>query len=112
MSRSHLIALEQALSQKGWRIAAVHPGDSFGISATLEIQRSTKHASLLIDFDGLELIGRFCHPLDKSYGCSLRASDGVSLRFSRINKRRELWQRELAAFVDALDSILTGDSVA
>lgn len=53
MSKPHLRELEEALNRKGWRIVAVHPGDDYRISATWEIQRSSRQASVFIDFDGL-----------------------------------------------------------
>ena len=110
MSKSHLSALEHALAQTGWRIIAVHPGDDFGISASWEMQRSTNDPSLFIDFDGLEPMGRYCFPIHESYGCELRGHANVSLHFRRVNKRRQLWQRELAAFINALNRVSTVDS--
>lgn len=105
MSVSHLEDLEKSLAQRGWRVVVVHPGDGLGISATWEIQRSTKEPGVLIDFDGLDAMGRCCLPLEKSYGCRLRGYTGASLYFRRrINTRRELWNADLTAFIDALDA--------
>ena len=109
MSVSHIQDLENHLAQRGWRIVAVHPGDGNRISATWEIQRSTKNASLMIDFDGLEPMGRFCLPLEESYGCGVRGNTGASLYFrKRVSSRRELWIADLTVFVDALDAVPTG----
>ncbi len=64
VSKLHLQALEEALLRKGWRIIAVHPGDGYRISATWEVQRSSKRPTLFIDFEGLE--DRACLPLEGS----------------------------------------------
>jgi hypothetical protein len=103
MSKPHLRALEDALARKGWRIVVVHPGDDYRISATWEIQRSSSQPSLLIDFHGMGPDGDYCLPLEESYGCQVRRRESVSLYFRRVNKSRELWEQELAAFVQALD---------
>lgn len=112
MSKSHLHALERGLAQKGWRIIAVHPGDGFGVSATWEIQRSTRQPSLFLDFDGLEPMGRYCFPLEESYGCQLRAPGLVYLHFRRVNSQKERWDQELSDFINALDSVSLGDLAA
>ena len=105
MSELHLNDLELALARKGWRIVAAHPGDDFGISATWEIQRSTRQPTLFLDFHGLEPMGRYCYPLAQSYGCRLRAAERAGLYFRKINLQRERWKQELAEFVDALDAV-------
>src|SRR5262245_7520695 len=104
MSEPHLRALENALARKGWRVVAVHPGDEYCISATWEIQRSTHQPSLLLDFDGMDKSGDFCLPLAQSYGCQVRSHAAASLYFRRLHHSRRLWEQELAAFVQELDS--------
>ena len=93
-------------AQRGWRVVAVRSGDGFGISATWEIQRSTNEPTLLIDFDGLEPMGWFCFPLEKSYGCSVRGHKDGSLYFcKKIVARREHWIADMKSFLKALEKI-------
>jgi hypothetical protein len=105
MSKPHLRALEEALARRGWRVAAVHPGDDYRISATWEIRRSGDRSSLFIDFDGMGLDGDRCLPLEESYGCAVRGRDSVSLYFRKINRSRQLWEKELADFVEVLGTV-------
>lgn len=103
MSTPHLTALEDALARRGWRIATVQPGDEYRISATWELQRAGGSRRLLIDFEGMGPDGDVCLPLEQSYGCHVRGVTGLSLYFRRVNRSRDLWEEELAAFVRALD---------
>jgi hypothetical protein len=103
MSKPHLRALEQELARKGWRVIAVHPGDGYRISATWEVQRSSKEPSLFLDFNGMGPDGDYCLPLEESYGCQVRGREAVGLYFRRVNRSQSLWEQELAAFVQALD---------
>jgi hypothetical protein len=103
LSAPHLRALEDALARRGWRVAAVHPGDDYRVSARWELHRSGSNP-ILIDFDGLGPEGDHCLPLDESYGCQVRRDASASLYFRRVNRSRELWQRELAEFVQKLDA--------
>jgi hypothetical protein len=105
MSKPHLRALEEALTRKGWRIIAVHPGDDYGISATWEVRRSSNQPSLFLDFNGMGPDGNYCLPLEESYGCQVRGRQAVGLYFRRVNRGQALWERELAAFVQALDEV-------
>jgi hypothetical protein len=106
LSVSHLDSLEQSLAQRGWRVVAIHTGDGVRISASWEIQRSTKQPTLIIDFDGLEPDGGNCLPLEESYGCRLRGHAGFSLYFRRkMTSRREFWNADLESFLDALDEV-------
>jgi hypothetical protein len=106
VSKPHLRALEEALLRRGWRIIAVHPGDDYRISATWEIQRSSKQPSQFIDFDGLD--DMVCLPLEESYACHIRGRShkdrAASLYFRKPNKSRDLWEQDLAAFVLALET--------
>ena len=106
MSKPHLQALEEALRRRGWRVVTVHPGNDYNISATWEIQRSTSEPSLFIDFDGLD--DMVCRPLEACYGCRIRGRSGkdeaARLYFRRPNKSRDLWEKDLAAFVLALEN--------
>jgi hypothetical protein len=94
--------LEDALSRRGWRIVAVHPGDDYKISATWGLARG-KNETLLLDFDGMEPDGDFCFPLAESYGCHLRGQNSNGLYFRRVNHSRQLWEKELAEFVRSLE---------
>lgn len=100
MSVPHLRALEEALCRLGWRVIAVHPGDSYRISASWELQRGWSR--LLIDFDGMSPNGDTCLPLAESYGCEVRGRPSASLYFRRVHRGRSLWQQELAEFVRSL----------
>jgi hypothetical protein len=105
VSKQHLQALEEALLRKGWRVAAVHPGDDYRISSTWEIQRRGSPA-VFIDFEGMD--DMFCLPLEQSYGCRIRGrsakDERAGLYFRKPNKSRRLWEQELAAFVLALEN--------
>jgi hypothetical protein len=103
MSKPHLRALEEALARRGWRVVAVRPGDGYHISATWEVRRSTSQPSILIDFEGMEPGGDYCLPLEESYACGVRGRGAVALHFGRINRSRAHWEKELAAFVQALE---------
>ncbi len=98
MAEWHLKNLENGLMRRGWRIVAVHDGDGYRISASWSIQRSTRHAPLYIDFDGLDETG--CLPVEQSYGCSIRDRKDSSLYFGKPGKR---WRLELSAFLDRCD---------
>jgi hypothetical protein len=104
MSAPHLRALEEALSRRGWRVVAVHPGDGYRSSASWELQRGGRDGSLLIDFDGMGPDGDACLPLAESYGCQVRNRPSASLYFRRVHRSRELWEGELAEFVRSLDT--------
>jgi hypothetical protein len=106
MSQPHLNALEEALLRRGWRVVAVHPGNAYDVSATWEVQRSTNEPSLLIDFEGNDDL--VCLPPEESYACHVRGQPGLDLYFRRVNKSRSLWERELAEFVRAPDSVGSG----
>jgi hypothetical protein len=107
MSKPHLRALEEALLRKGWRVIAVYPGDGYRISATWEVQRSSRQPNRFIDFDGLD--DMVCLPLEESYGCHVRGrpakDEAAWLYFRRPNRSRDLWEQDLAAFVLALDNV-------
>jgi hypothetical protein len=114
VSKPHLQALEEALLRKGWRVIAVHAGDDYRISATWEIQRSSRQACLFIDFDGMD--DMVCLPLEDNYGCHIRGKSAkdetARLYFRRPNKSRSLWEQDLAAFVLALDNDGNADPAA
>jgi hypothetical protein len=90
-------------ARRGWRVATVHPGDDYRVSGSWELHRSGS-APILIDFDGMGPDGDRCLPLDESYGCQVRGRASASLYFRRVNRSRELWQAELAGFVQKLDT--------
>jgi hypothetical protein len=106
VSKPHLLALEEALARKGWRVIAIHPGNNYDISATWEILRSTSAASVLIDFEGIDDEGVLL-PLEDCYACQVRGRR-AGLYFRRVNKSRQLWEKELAEFIHSLD--IAGDA--
>jgi hypothetical protein len=69
---------------------------------------------VFIDFDGMDDMA--CLPLEESYGCHIRGrsskEEAAWLYFRRPNKSRPLWEKDLAAFVLALDNEGTADPVA
>jgi hypothetical protein len=104
MSAPHLSALEDALTRRGWRIVALLSGDDSRVSATWELKRG-KNETLLIDFDGLGADGDFCLPLAESYACHVRGDESRGLYFRRLNRSRKLWEKELAHFIQSLDTL-------
>jgi hypothetical protein len=105
MSTPHLHALEAAVTRRGWQIVAVHPADDYRISATWELKRGA--TSLLIDFDGMSPDGDYCLPLTESYGCHVRGHHLRDLDFRKVNRSRDLWENELAEFVQSLEDTAT-----
>jgi hypothetical protein len=105
VSTQHLQTLEEALLRKGWRVAAVHPGDDYRISATWEIQRGGS-PPVFIDFEGMD--DTVCLPLEQSYGCRIRGrsakEEAAGLYFRKPNKSWRLWEQDLAAFALALEN--------
>jgi hypothetical protein len=101
MSKEHLCALENTLLRNGWRIVTVHPGDSYRISATWELQRGGSR-NLFIDFEGLSPDGGTCLPLEQSYGCQVRGEAARALYFRKLNRSRELWEIELTEFATSM----------
>lgn len=99
MAERHLRDLESALSRRGWRIVQVLPGDDYAISASWEVQRSTREPSVVIDFGGMDKSGDFCHPLERAYACEVRGRYEISLFFGKGPR----WKEELDAFVAALE---------
>ena len=59
---------------------------------------------MLIDFAGFGGMGEDI-PLEQSYACDVRGRQNVGLYFRRINRSRELWLRDLAAFLDSLEAM-------
>jgi hypothetical protein len=107
MADWHLKELRDALESKGWQIIAEYARDEYAISASWEIQRSSKTPSLLIDFDSLD--DMLTLPIERSYGCKVRGSDLVSLYFGRRgdkgSRTRQNWYEELHQFVSELDGL-------
>ncbi len=101
MAEWHLRDLENALTRRGWRTVQILPGDDYRIAATWEIQRSTRAPGVLIDFDGMDKSGDFCHPIERAFGCEVRGRDKLSLFFGK----GDLWREELSAFVTALEEV-------
>ena len=105
MAEWHLREIRNALEARGWRIVAEHPGDDYRVSATWEIERSTKRPRVFIDFDGLDDLAAL--PLEQSYGCDIRGHDSPGLYFGRKGKRgsirRQNWQTNLKQFLNELD---------
>ena len=107
MAEWHLRELRNALEAKGWRILAEHPGDERGLSATWEIERSTKKPSVFIDFEGLDDL--ITLPLEQSYACNIRGNRSSALYFSRKgsdgSRRRENWRDDLQQFLIDLETV-------
>ena len=105
MADWHLKELRDALEQRGWRITAERPGDDYSISATWEIQRSSKLPTILIDFEGFDDMA--CLPIEQSYGCHIRGQNPYRLYFGRRGEGkshiRQAWKVELALFTQALE---------
>ena len=105
MAEWHLKELRDALEQGGWRITAERPGDDYSISATWEIQRSSKLPTILIDFKGLDDMVTL--PIEQSYGCHVRGQNSCRLYFGRRGEGRsqvrQAWKDELTLFTQALD---------
>ena len=98
MATWHLEELRNALERRGWRCVEL-PGDDRRISATWELSRAGDERHLHVDFEGLDDLRTL--PLAESYGCSIRETGG-SVYFRR-QRAREIWEREIRAFVDALE---------
>ena len=102
----HLQEIRDALESRGWRFVAEHPGDDYRVSATWEIERSTKNPTLFLDFQGLDDLNTL--PLEQSYGCRVRGSGAPGLYFGRKgvggSGRRQKWQQDLQQFLVELDS--------
>jgi hypothetical protein len=107
MADWHLQEIRNALAARGWRIVMEHPGDDYRISASWEIERSTKKPSLFIDFEGLDDL--ITLPLEQSYGCNVRGVDSPGLYFSRKgaggSERQQNWTCNLQQFLDELDAL-------
>jgi predicted transcriptional regulator len=107
MSESNLKDLRAALTRSRWRIVAEHEGNDYDISGSWELHRDREDEAFYVDFKGLDDLEVL--PIAKSYACDLRSNPTVSLYFRRTGvgggKRRQLWLRELDAFVERLDEI-------
>ena len=99
MSEWHLDELRAALLNKGWKLVAVHGGDGHAVSGSWEIQRSTRHPPLWLDFNGRDDLK--CLPMSESYACEVRGL-GPQLYFRRPGDK---WRTELEAFVCNLDAL-------
>jgi hypothetical protein len=100
MADWHLAELRNALTKKGWRILAEHPGDHYRVSGSWAIQRSTKFSPVWIDFEGMDKSGDGCLPMAQSYGCKVRGHETTALYFG---KSRPKWKNERQRFVESLD---------
>jgi hypothetical protein len=100
MSEWHLDELRAALTNRGWKVLAVHPGDDYAVSGSWEIERSTRYPPLFIDFNGLD--DDRCLPIEQAYVCEVRGGK-PDLYFHRPGDK---WRAKLKAFVLNLD-ILT-----
>ena len=105
MSISHLSELRAALADRGWRVIAERLRGEGGVqgAATWEVRRGDAGPLVFIDFAGLGGMGEDI-PLEESYACDVRGRRNAGLYFRRINRSRELWLRDLAAFVDSLEA--------
>ena len=99
MAEWHLAHIRAALARRGWQIAE-HPGDDYRVSTSWEIRRARDPRALVIDFDGLDDMRALA--IELRYGCTLRAATTSDLYFRRA-RRGDLWERELAVFVESLE---------
>src|SRR5574338_898855 len=107
MSQAHLRQLRAALFRRGWDVVERRRGEP-GVegAATWELRRGECGSTVLIDFAGFGAMGEDI-PLEESYACQARGRP-ISLYFRRVNRSRERWTSELAAFVASLD----GESIS
>ena len=107
MAEWHLREIRNALEARGWRIVAQHPGDDYRVSATWEIERSTKESPVFLDFEGLDDL--ITLPLEQSYSCRIRGHNSLGLDFGRKgaggSRRRQKWQSDLQQFLNELDRV-------
>ena len=99
MAEWHLDDLRIALSKKGWDVIGELPGNDYNISASWQIQRSTKRPTLHIDFKGLDDLETL--PIERAYACHLRENAKSSLYFSK----QRTWKPALKKFISDLDQI-------
>jgi len=107
MAEWHLNELRNAIERSGWRFVAEQPSDDLYISASWEFKRGDKEPNLWIDFGGIDDLQTL--PIEQSYGCHARNHSGEGLYFrgkgSSDSVKREIWLRELKAFVASLDKM-------
>jgi hypothetical protein len=99
----HLQQLESQLVKHGWRIAEIHGGDGYRVSATWEIVRGD--ARVLLDFEGLD--DMMTLPLEDAYAVHVRDGERLGLYFGKKPSEarpNRSWDDDLLAFVAALDS--------
>jgi hypothetical protein len=102
MADWHLQAIRSALEARGWVIVE-QPGDDYRISGTWELRRPRDERVLRIDFEGLDDMRTL--PLDQSYGCQVRGTEGTPPGlYLRRARAKELWNAELAAFVTFVET--------
>jgi hypothetical protein len=109
MSLSHLKELRTALAEHGWEVVAerLRGEDDVRGAATWELRRNGEGVPVLIDFAGFGPMGEDIS-LEESYACDVRGRPSPGLYFRRINRSRELWLRDLTAFVASLDAASDG----
>jgi hypothetical protein len=96
----HLEVLRAALERRGWSCIELASEDH-GISATWELRRAADLRVLHLDFEGIDDLRTL--PVAESYGCHVREQRQLSLYFRR-QRAREVWERELLAFVSGLEN--------
>lgn len=101
MSQAHLDALSKALTQRGWRVSELPVMENDG-GGTWEIQRGLQGARIHIDFDRFNGWGD-PQPIEESGFCWVRDATDLSLYFRQVKRSRDIWKKELADFVRALD---------
>lgn len=102
MSIAHLQELREELVGSQWRIVEAQAGDDYAISAVWKNERPLETRVLHLEFEGLDASAVL--PIEKAYGCHVREFPQCSLYFARINRS---WQRELAAFMETLNRIVS-----
>jgi hypothetical protein len=104
MAEWHLRELEEQLARRGWRVAAIHEGPAHGFSASWEIERDGR--CLLLDFEGLDDLVTL--PVEQAYAVEVRGHATHDLYFGKKStsaRPNRSWQRDLLAFVAALESL-------
>jgi hypothetical protein len=100
MATWHINELRAEFERRGWSYVEL-PGNDRDIAVSWELRRPADPRVLHIDFEGMDDLRTL--PIAESYGCHVRENRDLTLYFRR-QRARELWDRELALFVDGLEN--------
>jgi len=104
MADWHLREIEERLMKRGWRVAAIHDGDGYRISASWEIERG--ESRLFLDFQGLDDLQTL--PIERAYAVKVRSHPECDLGLGKKPteaRPNRMWEEELAAFVASLEAL-------